>query len=290
MSDPNPPFPGPPPSFDAPPPPPPGWAPPAPPGPPPAYGSPPPPYGAPPGSGASPGYGPPGYGAPPGYGLPGYGYGYAPPPAPIKSLKGLSVAVVVLLLVTAVVDVVGVVLGIGVVSGYPADRSTDLFDSFQTSDDFSAALGGHFLLVVVVAVLWIIWQHRHAGNAKRLGRTGITSSVAIWGWFLPVAGPILGGVELAASAKPSNGGRTPPVVLAWAATLLLGSLLVIGSVLATPAEEFPRTDGDRASMRLVGMLGAGGLAALVVAALLAVLVVLQLSRTQDEALRASGLR
>src|SRR3954453_21556242 len=191
----------------------------APPPGPPAWGAPPPPAAPPPG--AAP-YAPAGY--PGGWG------GVAPPPAAHQPIKGVATALTVTLLLTALAAIIAAAAFFsraGVVDDF-LTRSASLADINDKDDAVRSASGLFFLGLVVTAVLWIIWQFRHAKNAERLrGSLGLGPGWAIGGWFIPLGSFVLPAMQLWQSAKasdpdlpagePASRGKAPGLIIAWMA-------------------------------------------------------------------------
>lgn len=170
-----------------------------------------------------------------------YGYTATPIP-PMRSLKGLAWAASILLAIVAVVDVAAAAIFfnraslIGDVRDDPF--SVDQQDILDADDAAAAVSGLHLLLVVGLAVVFIIWQWRHAKNAQVLGASGgLGPGWAIGGWFVPLANFVLPGVQLFQSSKASDvdgrrQGRSPKgvgLVIAWAIAFGLGAILLGGS-------------------------------------------------------------
>ena len=167
------------------------------------------------------------------------------PMPPMRSLRGLSVALLVLFVLIALVDVVG--------AGALFNRASILddfangqFPSFSEVDDadstVAAALGLHLVLVVALAAVFITWQWRHAKNAEVLGaRGGLGPGWAIGGWFIPLANFVLPATQLFQSSKASDlqarqqGRRSKGagIIIAWAIVLGISAILfVVGGGLA----------------------------------------------------------
>src|SRR3954468_19652135 len=90
--------------------------------------------------------------------------GVAPPPAPHQPIKGLATAVTVTLLLTALASIIAAAAFFsraGVVDDFLNGGAT-ISDLNDKDDAVRSASGLFFLGLVVTAVLWIIWQFRHA--------------------------------------------------------------------------------------------------------------------------------
>ena len=164
------------------------------------------------------------------------------PRPPMRSLKGLSVALTVLFALVALVDI-----GAAVSRNNRAGLLDDIVDNpfsvaeqeILDADDAVAAFAGlHILLAIALFVVVIIWQFRHAKNAEVLGvRGGLGPGWAIGGWFIPVANLVLPAVQLFQSSKGSdlaarNEGRRPKgsgLVIAWAIFFAIGGVMLFSS-------------------------------------------------------------
>jgi hypothetical protein len=250
-----------------------------PPPPPVGFPPPPPPPGAPP--------------PPPGYGAYPTGYGYASGPhEAARSLSGLAVALSVLLPIAALANLIFAVALF--------NRASVLDTDFTGSDlvDADNAVGGGvalvFFAVVPTAIVWIIWQYRHAQNAPLLGKTGgLGPGWAIGGWFVPIGNFVLPQLELVQSAKasdpdaPARPGRAPAAVYVWWLLFDLQAVISIASGrygsddsgAFTQIDDFQRTDRIAAVGALVS----------VAAAIAAVVVVRALTARQRRALEGRGL-
>jgi hypothetical protein len=161
---------------------------------------------------------------------------------PMRSLKGLSVALLVLLLLVALVDIVGAASlfnRAGLLDDLLDGNVPSLQEVSDADDAVGATLGFHALGVLAVAVVLIVWQWRHAKNAEVLGvRGGLGPGWAIGGWFIPIANFILPGMQMFQSSKGSDvaartSGRPPKgagIVIVWAIAFAVAALLfVVGS-------------------------------------------------------------
>lgn len=281
-----PPAPGVPPAYQAPPPPPPGWSAPVPPPPappaPPGYLPPPP---APPGYAAPPP--PPGYSTlpPPPSTAPGaWGAPLPPgPPAPVdpgavRPTRAKANAVAVLAAVNVVLAILGVIFNLQLRTIYAEDGVPDRIEAQDAYDAVGSIIGFQGLLAMAFGVAWIIWQRAHAKNAKALGSPSTFGPAgAIWTWFVPLANLVLGPLEVHQSGRPARKGV---LVGAWAVTLAVGSILFLSSVGAGPEEEVARAQSDQDALELMGTLGAASMVVLGVAAILAAMVAMTLSKAQ----------
>jgi hypothetical protein len=217
-------------------------------------------------------------------------------------LKGLSVALQVLLPVSAVLAVIGAVAAFHRAS-IVSDLSDNVFHSFSDIKDADDAVSGtataFSFAFIATGVVFIIWQFRHAKNAERIaGRLSLSAGWAIGGWFIPAGNLVLPQLQLyraSAASDPDRGpgatpgsGRAPGVVLVWwvlfavaSALLSLGRIMrpsdndiVTAGSLSDTADRFANAD----RMLAIGLL------LMIPAAIAAVLMVRQLTERQAVAL------
>ena len=250
-----------------------------PPPPPVGFPPPPPPPGAPP--------------PPPGYGA--YPTATATPPARTRRRdrsSGLAVALSVLLPIAALANVIFAVALF--------NRASVLDTDFSGSDlvDADNAVGGGvalvFFAVVPTAIVWIIWQYRHAKNARaprqdRWARPGVGDRrlVRPHRQLRPAparARPVGEGVGSRRSRPPGPGARRRVRVVAALRPAgrhqhRLGSLRIRRLGAFTQIDDFQRTDRIAAVGALVS----------VAAAIAGVVVVRALTARQRRALQGRGL-
>jgi hypothetical protein len=211
------------------------------------------------------------------------------PMPPMRSLKGLSVALLVLFVIIALVDIVGAgaLFNRASLLDDVAGGEVPVFSELEDADDSVAgALVFHLVMVVALAAVFITWQWRHAKNAEVLGaRGGLGAGWAIGGWFIPLANFVLPGTQLFQSSKASDvqarqQGRPTKgagIVIPWAIVYGLAALLfVVGGGLAPSDDEGnlqletvddieTAASGDRtAGLALVTYVGAAVLGAVMV--------------------------
>lgn len=158
------------------------------------------------------------------------------PVPPMRSLKGLSVALLVLFVLLAVVDLVGAAAlfnRASLLDDFANGPFPSLSEFEDAQDAVGATVGLHILASLALIVVLIIWQWRHAKNAEAMGvRGGLGPGWAIGGWFIPVANLVLPGMQLFQSSKASDvvarrQGRPAKgagIIIAWA--ILLGVAVV----------------------------------------------------------------
>ncbi len=172
------------------------------------------------------------------------------PRPPMRSLKGLSVALLVLLILIALTEAGAAAARTNRASLLDEVADSPLsvsFDEVVDADNAVAAFSGiHGLLLLVIAIVFIIWQFRHAKNAEVLGvRGGLGPGWAIGGWFIPLANFVLPTVQLFQSSKASDidarqQGRPPkgsPVTIVWGVVFGIGTLLLFSSGALAPSDD-----------------------------------------------------
>lgn len=167
-------------------------------------------------------------------------------------------------------------------SGGPLD-----FEAAEAVDRWAQTVGTTWLVAwLVTAGVFITWQYRHARNAQVLGqRTGLGPGWAVGGWFIPLAHLVLPAKQLRdssawSSAPPERPGRASTLIVPWMATYALGNIIVSAAIRGEPAT----SEGPQAYLAWLATSDrteVAGNAVLVVAAVLAVLMVRQLTRSQE---------
>jgi hypothetical protein len=168
--------------------------------------------------------------------------------------------------------------------------------SFQSADDLvvlGAGLNG--LTMIATIVLWLVWQFRHAKNAELLGKhDGLTAGWAIGGWFIPLAQYVLGPLQLLQSAKWSDPnapgqGRVPGVLVAWWVLYAGQALVSISSGRFVIGGDNADSIDDLDDLQSADQMSAVSSVILLAAAICAIVMVRQLTRSQHEALAARGI-
>ena len=174
------------------------------------------------------------------------------PMPPMRSLKGLTTALTVLFGILALVDV-GTAMARFNRAGLLDDIvdggavSLDMGNKLIDADESVQTLSGlHIVMALVVLVVMIIWQFRHAKNAETLGaRGGLGPGWAIGGWFIPVANLVLPMLQMFQSSKPSDvaarvqgrRGKGAPIVIVWGIAFALGALFLASSGALVQADD-----------------------------------------------------
>jgi hypothetical protein len=232
-----------------------------------------------------------------------------------RSGRGLATAVIVLLAVMAVLSLAR--------AGAHANRASLLDDmlnggflSMDASDvdradraDGTVALSNALFVLglLITGVVFIVWQYRHAVNARALsGRhdaPGPGPGWAIGGWFLPFANLVLPGAQLYGSSRASDpalplrvgagtgAGAGSPIVVLWAVVLGVASVIERVGAFGSPDQDgalrFDDVDEFSRDLIAADRLVAVGATAYVVAAVLAIVMVRRLTARQDR--RAAAL-
>ncbi len=223
--------------------------------------------------------------------------------ARVQPLRSLALALTILLPLVALVA--------GLAAWTHLDRASLIEDTFRDDrfdidvaraaeiDDVEeradALMGGYVLAVLVTGGVFIAWQHRHAVNAQALGaRGGLGPPWAIGAWFVPLGSFVLPAVQLHQSSRasdvappPGRAGRGRPIVIAWMVVWALSGILVFVGVVSEPSgDAFAFSDLERLVDEQVSAdrTYAVGAALAVVAALLALVMVRQLTGLQAKAI------
>lgn len=118
------------------------------------------------------------------------------PPAPVRSLVGLSYAVVVLLVLVAVTDLAAIfaTLNVRAVVGDLLAAPVELFEPYSDAERradqlmyFSASF--QFMVFIATCIVFIVWFHRARTNAGALAPDAQLRGRgwAIGSWFIPIA-------------------------------------------------------------------------------------------------------
>jgi Domain of unknown function (DUF4328) len=193
-------------------------------------------------------------------------------PAALRRLGGLATALTVLLPMAAVANAYAAFAFFDRASllGGPLPTFSEITDA---DDTVASAMAAVLLLQLVVGVVWIVWQYRHARNATRLGHQHqLGPAWAIGGWFIPVANLVLPYRQLMDSARASAGGAHR-VLYAWWASIVASVLLI--------ANGFRLHSSD---VRTADQMRGAGSAGLAFAAVLAVVVVRVTTNRQRRAI------
>ncbi len=214
---------------------------------------------------------------------------WAPPPpaGEPSSLGGLRTALTVLLALIVLVSVLAVLAHAGRI-GY----IDEVDESGSIDPDRADAVDGFVILTSVVlwlllgaaiAAVFIVWQYRHAENARILGASGRLTSPgwAVGGWFIPAANVFLPMRNLYTTARYSSPDqRAPGIVVVWAVTFGIAYALRITSA-------SPQDDADPDYLDLLRVSDGLAMAAHVLyaaAAVLAIAMVRGLTTRQHAAL------
>ena len=216
----------------------------------------------------------------------------APVPQPFRSLRGLAVAMTVLLAIDAVVAAILVPLALHERQvAHDATSFGVLFvtDKVRTAvDAVNGVAGIHFLLFLAIAVLWMIWMWRAATNTTLLRRfkPRFASGFAIGGWFIPIAFWIIPGMHMydidKGSGPPAGPGERPRgsgLLVVWWILFVIGwAGSGFGQVTLKQGHRYDASSFDvRNAVFVIAMV------AMLAAAVLAILVVRSITRAQHSA-------
>ena len=161
------------------------------------------------------------------------------PLGPMRSLRGLWIAILVLLSLIGAADIVA--------AGAFFNRASRLDDLADGTFDYQAmvdadssiqgAIVAHALLGLALAATFITWQFRHAKNAQALGeRGGLGPGWAIGGWFIPIGNYVLPGMQIhqssrmsdpAVAGQPGAKGKGSGIVIVWMVLLAIAALAFV---------------------------------------------------------------
>ncbi len=203
----------------------------------------------------------------------------------VKPIGGLATGVIILLIGATAASA-----ALAAAAFYRAGLADRLLDGGRvTFDDLNRADGLvqgtsilYLLALITSGIVWIVWQHRYASNAQRLGgKLGLRPGWAIGGWFIPLAGPVLAAVQLSQAVRDTDDRRgagwlIPAWVVAWFAG---GSAAGVGAAMRPDSED----PGDLRDFARADRVAGVGAALITVAGVLAVLMVRQLSSRQTRA-------
>ena len=216
----------------------------------------------------------------------------------MKPLKGLATAIMILLGITALVALFAAFAYFNRASVLD-DLANKTIQDVEDADDFVGAANGFFsLMSIATAVVWIIWQFRHAKNAVALrGPTGLAPGWAIGGWFIPVGNLVLPQMQLMQAAKasdpdlapgqPTANGRAPGALIAWWVLLVLAAVMNFGaSVVRGPgSDDF---DFDPDNFMQGDRIAAFAMMVFIAAAIAGIFLVKELSDRQARAMGVAG--
>lgn len=159
-----------------------------------------------------------------------------------RSARGLATAVVVMLAIMAVLAAAraGAHAHRASLVGDLRDGRLALADIGELDDAdglVGAAVGLELIGSVATAILFVVWQYRHASNARSLAYRvdGLGPGWAIGGWFIPFANLVLPAVQIHGSSRESDPdlpvppgarrGNGSATVVPWAVLYGVGAVL-----------------------------------------------------------------
>jgi len=203
----------------------------------------------------------------------------------VKPIGGLATGVVILLLGATAASA-----ALAVAAFYRArlaDRLLDgglvTFDDLNRADSLVQGTSILYLLALITAgIVWIVWQHRYASNAQRLGgKLGLGPGWAIGGWFIPLAAPVLAAVQLSQAVRETDDRRAAGwLIPAWVVAWFVGGVIAAVGATMRPDSEDP---GDLRDFARADCVAGVGAALITAAGVLAVLMIRNLSSRQTRA-------
>jgi len=219
-------------------------------------------------------------------------------PQPFRSLRGLAVAIIVLLSIDAVVAAILVPLALHERQVIHDATSSGAFfvgsDVRDAVDAVNGVAGLHFLLFLSIAVLWMIWMWRAATNTALLRRfkPRFANGFAIGGWFIPIAFWIIPGMHMYDIDKGSGPPVAPGERPRGSGLLVVWWIAFVLSWIGSSTGQLTVKVGRRYDVSYFATRNAVFVAAMVVtmvAAVLAILVVRSITRAQHAAWEAMGV-
>jgi hypothetical protein len=213
-------------------------------------------------------------------------------PPPFRSLRGLAVAMTVLLIVAGVLAAVLVPLSLHEREVVQDASSLGGFvvggDVRDAIDAVNGVAAFYFLVFLAIAVLWMIWMWRAATNTAvlRRFRPRFANGFAVGGWFIPIAFWIIPGMHMydidRGSGPPARPGERPPgsgLLVVWWVIFVVGwAGSGFGQVTVKNGHRYETSGFEvRNAVFVVAMV------AIVAAAILAILVVRSITRAQHDA-------
>lgn len=208
---------------------------------------------------------------------------------PLRIPGRLCVAGLSLSIVMAVCQAIAVGLALALLADHEAGREPSAHDLEGAQAMVAIGLFGRWIALFVGAGAFLPWLHRALANVRRM-RTGVRASTgwAMAGWFVPFVNlvmPYLVVAEVWRKSGEAPLGRRPPtgLVLLWW-LLYLGQRMALNVTVALLTDFLDLEElspaGVRAARTALGAaMAEAGL--VVVAALLAIAVVVQIGRWQD---------
>jgi hypothetical protein len=215
-----------------------------------------------------------------------------------RPLSGLASALTILFTLDAVAGLFGIAAianRLNVINDFEnGNFGSDILKRAQDADDLANAAAAILgVLGLATAVVFIIWMWRAAKNNEALGRMNprLGPGWSIGGWFIPIANlviPILIMQDLWRGSDPTvargdPGWRTSRgsgLIGWWWAAFLVGSIRVFAN---SDSADSKNSLSDIKSSNRVAIVG---LAAHVIAAVLAISLVRKLTARQEACLRA----
>jgi len=157
----------------------------------------------------------------------------------MRSLRGLWIAILVLLSLIGMADIVAAAAFFNRAGRLDdlADGTVDYQGLLDADSSIQGAMVAHLLLALALAATFITWQFRHAKNAQALGeRGGLGPGWAIGGWFIPIGNYVIPGVQIhqssrmsdpAVAGRPGAKGKGSGIVIVWMVLLAIAAFLFV---------------------------------------------------------------
>jgi len=210
-------------------------------------------------------------------------------------MNGLTTALTIMLALEALVAVAAAVALFNRASvvdrvDFLSPTFADIQDIKDADGQVTGSLSVFFVLALAIAVVWIVWQFRHAKNAQAIrGDTGLGPGWAIGGWFIPLGNYVLPQLQLFQAAKasdpdlgpgqPAGSGKAPSSVIAWWVLLDVAVVLLGFGTQAQPSRAVEDPDKFSSAERVYGV----SMLAFVAAAIIGILMVRALAARQARA-------
>jgi hypothetical protein len=213
-------------------------------------------------------------------------------PQPFRCLRGLAVAMYVLLPIAGLLALAAIPVALNarsVVHDQASGGVVFVTRSVKDATDVVAGVVGFsFLVGLALAVLFIIWMWRAASNLPLFGRVKpkFSPGFAIGGWFIPLANLIIPGMHMfdidkgsGPRLRPGERARGSGLVVVWWIMFIVGRML---GMFAPTFEGFRSYNVSTFDVQNVLLIVGSAFAA--VASVAAILVIRQVTDAQEAGL------
>ena len=205
------------------------------------------------------------------------------------SPRGRANLVVGVFAVYVLVEILYIVSTLGEISLLQRIRDGGIytFEELEASDSRQAIIGlVNFLVIVVLAIVFLVWQYRVKKNEPHLGVTGTRFSpgCSVWMWFIPFVnlfGPYMAMKEAWQASSPeetTDSWDTEPVspLLGW-----WWALWLVGGIATSIATQLLSNPDDVTTFISLDQLRVGGSVMTVLSAMFAMVLVRGISIRQE---------